>query len=152
MMNNNFRPLTAASPVATSSTAILATAAEKTKPGLLESIALGGASCVFTVNFTHPIELVKTRMQVSGDGLGHVVSTTARAEGVAGFWKGIAFAWGREGSYASIKLGAYAPVRDAMDPLKEYIPAFLVKFLAGAVTGGVGSVVGNPFDVMKTLA
>ena len=38
-------------------------------PTLLESIALGGASCVFTVNFTHPIELVKTRMQVSGDGL-----------------------------------------------------------------------------------
>ena len=154
MMNNNFRPPTAASPVAaTSSTAILATAAAaKTKPGLLESIALGGASCVFTVNFTHPIELVKTRMQVSGDGLGHVVSTTAKAEGVAGFWKGIAFAWGREGSYASIKLGAYAPVRDAMDPLKGYIPAFLVKFLAGAVTGGVGSVVGNPFDVMKTLA
>ena len=154
MMNNNFRPLTAASPVAaTSPTAILATAAEKkTKPGLLESIALGGASCVFTVNFTHPIELVKTRMQVSGDGLGHIVATTAKAEGIGGFWKGIAFAWGREGSYASIKLGAYAPVRDAMDPLKEYIPAFLVKFLAGAVTGGVGSVVGNPFDVMKTLA
>lgn len=27
-----------------------------------------------------------------------------------------------------------------------------MKFLAGAITGGVGSVVGNPFDVMKTLA
>lgn len=38
-------------------------------PSLLESIALGGASCVFTVNFVHPIELVKTRMQVSGNGL-----------------------------------------------------------------------------------
>jgi len=78
-------------------------------------------------------------MQVSGDGLGSVISSTAKKEGVAGFWKGIAFAWGREGSYASIKLGAYAPVRDAMDPLKAYMPAFLVKFLAGAVTGGVGS-------------
>ncbi len=27
-----------------------------------------------------------------------------------------------------------------------------MKFLAGAITGGVGSVVGNPFDVLKTLA
>lgn len=26
------------------------------------------------------------------------------------------------------------------------------KFLAGAITGGVGSVIGNPFDVLKTLA
>ena len=48
MMNNNFRPLMATSSVA--SPAILATAGEKKKPGLLESIVLGGASCVFTVN------------------------------------------------------------------------------------------------------
>jgi hypothetical protein len=30
-------------------------------------------------------------------------------------------------------------------------PIYL-KFLAGALTGGVGSVVGNPFDVLKTLS
>ena len=29
---------------------------------------------------------------------------------------------------------------------------FYLKFLAGALTGGVGSVIGNPFDVCKTLA
>jgi hypothetical protein len=28
---------------------------ELRKPTLFESIALGGVSCVFTVNFTHPI-------------------------------------------------------------------------------------------------
>jgi len=28
----------------------------------------------------------------------------------------------------------------------------VLKFLAGALTGGVGSVIGNPFDVCKTLA
>lgn len=87
---------------------------ELKSPSLIQSIALGGASCVFTVNFTHPIELVKTRMQVTGNGLGSVVSTTLRNEGVGSFWKGIVWAWGREGSYASIKLGAYAPVRDAL--------------------------------------
>ena len=83
-------------------------------PTLVESIGLGGASCIFTVNFTHPIELVKTRMQVSGHALGSTVTTTLAKEGVGAFWKGIAWAWGREGSYASIKLGAYAPVRDAI--------------------------------------
>jgi hypothetical protein len=84
------------------------------KPTLIESIALGGASCVFTVNFTHPIELVKTRMQVSGNGLGATVGSTFAKEGAGAFWKGIVWAWGREASYASIKLGAYAPVRDAI--------------------------------------
>mmetsp|Transcript_12034 Transcript_12034/g.17422 ORF Transcript_12034/g.17422 Transcript_12034/m.17422 type:complete len:284 (-) Transcript_12034:279-1130(-) len=120
-------------------------------PNLIESIALGGASCVFTVNFTHPIELVKTRMQVSGNGLGVTCSSLLKNEGVAAFWKGIAFAWGREASYASIKLGAYAPVRDALGAGEKDSP-FYLKFLAGAITGGVGSVIGNPFDVMKTIA
>lgn len=41
---------------------------------LQKTQALGGISCVFTVNFTHPIELVKTRMQVTGDSLGTTVS------------------------------------------------------------------------------
>lgn len=124
---------------------------EKPKPSLIQSIALGGASCVFTVNFTHPIELVKTRMQVTGDGLAKVAGSTYAKEGAAAFWKGIVWAWGREGSYASIKLGAYAPVRDAMGASGKDAP-FYLKFAAGALTGGTGSIIGNPFDVLKTLA
>lgn len=120
-------------------------------PSLVESIALGGASCVFTVNFTHPIELVKTRMQVSGNGLGATIGQTYAKEGAGAFWKGIVWAWGREGSYASIKLGAYAPVRDALGAGGKDSP-FYMKFLAGAITGGVGSLFGNPFDVLKTMA
>ena len=33
----------------------------------------------------------------------------------------------------------------------ELAPWYL-KFTAGAITGGIGSVIGNPFDVLKTLA
>jgi hypothetical protein len=120
-------------------------------PNLWESIALGGASCVFAVNFTHPIETVKTRMQINGHGVMQVIGTTFRNEGVAAFWKGIVWGWAREASYASIKLGAYAPVRDAIGAGKKDSP-FILKFTAGAITGGVGSIVGNPFDVMKTMA
>lgn len=122
------------------------------KASLLQSMGLGGTAAMFAVNFTHPIETVKTRMQVSGAGIGPTCSALLADEGVLAFWKGLPFAYGRELSYTSIKLGAYAPVRDAMEPLSEYLPPFAVKFLAGAATGGVGSVVGNPFDVMKTLA
>lgn len=85
-------------------------------------------------------------MQVTGDSLGMTVSSLVKNEGPLAFWKGIPFAWGREGSYASIKLGAYAPVRDAIGAGDKNAP-FYLKFLAGAITGGVGSIVGNPFDV-----
>mmetsp|Transcript_15009 Transcript_15009/g.28140 ORF Transcript_15009/g.28140 Transcript_15009/m.28140 type:complete len:284 (-) Transcript_15009:444-1295(-) len=123
---------------------------EPKKATLLQSMALGGTAAVFAVNFTHPIETVKTRMQVSGLGIGATVSSLYTNEGVAAFWKGILFAYGREISYTSIKLGAYAPVRDWLGAGKD--APFYMKFLAGAITGGVGSFVGNPFDVMKTLA
>ena len=99
---------------------LLATSEAKT-PTLMQSVALGGMSCVFTVNFTHPIELVKTRMQVSGDSMGTVIAQTYSKEGLGAFWKGIVWAWGREGSYASIKLGAYAPVRDAIGAGKDSV-------------------------------
>jgi len=124
---------------------------EPKKPLLIQSMALGGSAAAFAVNFTHPIETVKTRMQVSGLGLGKTVSDLMAKEGITAFWKGIPFGYGRELSYTSIKLGAYAPVRDAMGAGEPDSPLYL-KFLAGAVTGGAGSVVGNPFDVMKTLA
>lgn len=79
-------------------------------------------------------------MQVSGAGIGITASTLYRTEGLAAFWKGLYFAFGRELSYTSIKLGAYAPVRDALGAGKD--APFYIKFLAGAITGGVGSAVG----------
>lgn len=89
-------------------------------------------------------------MQVSGAGIGHTVSETFAEGGVRSFYKGLFFAYARELSYTSIKLGAYAPVRDALGAGKD--SPFYMKFLAGAITGGVGSFVGNPFDVLKTLS
>jgi hypothetical protein len=122
------------------------------KPNLFQSIGLGGAACVFTVNFTHPIELVKTRMQITGNGLMPTISNLLKTEGVTSLWKGIPAAWGREASYASIKLGGYAPIRDLIgDQTGADMGQFHMKFMAGAITGGIGSFVGNPFDVMKTV-
>jgi len=87
---------------------------------------------MFAVNFTHPIELVKTRVQVSNEGIMATCSSTLRNEGVSAFWKGIPWAYCREGSYTAIRLGAYAPVRDAIgagDPSAS----IGLKFLAGEI-------------------
>ena len=90
-------------------------------------------------------------MQVSGGGIGPTVSGIFKSEGFTSFWKGLPFAYGREISYTSVKLGAYAPVRDMMGA-NEPGASVVLKFLAGAITGGTGSIIGNPFDVLKTLA
>ena len=76
------------------------------KPSLIQSTILGGTAAMFAVNFTHPIELVKTRVQVSSEGILSTCSSTMRNEGLLAFWKGIPWAYCREGSYTAIRLGA----------------------------------------------
>ena len=54
----------------------------------------------------------------------------------------------REASYTSLRLGLYDPIKKAMGVTPE--SHFVLKFTAGSLAGGLGSVVGNPFDVLKT--
>lgn len=103
--------------------------------------------------------MVKTRLQVSGDGtsnsrnykalgIGGSVSVIAREEGVTAFWKGIGAAWLREASYTSLRLGLYGPIKHAMGLKPD--SNFVLKFAAGSLAGAIGSIAGNPFDVLKT--
>jgi hypothetical protein len=115
-----------------------------------------GTAAVSAVTFIHPIDVVKTRLQVSGDGgrnykalgIGGTVSVIAKEEGPAAFWKGIGAAWMREASYTSIRLGLYEPIKHALGVKKD--SWFILKFSAGSLAGAIGSIVGNPFDVLKT--
>lgn len=122
-------------------------AASKGQPGTLASMGLAGATALIAVNFTHPIEIVKTRMQVEGK---FSPSVFLKEEGVAALWKGIQAGWLREASYTSVKLGGYGPIRKFIGADSPDAP-FLLKFAAGSMSGGLGSVCGNPFDVMKTM-
>jgi hypothetical protein len=42
----------------------------------------------------HPLELVKVRIQASGLGIVETCKGVMRNEGIAAFWKGLAFAYG----------------------------------------------------------
>jgi len=55
----------------------------------------------------------------------------------------------REASYTSLRLGLYEPCKGIVGADKPGA-GFLSKFLAGALAGGIGSLAGNPFDVLKT--
>jgi hypothetical protein len=100
--------------------------------------------------------VVKTRLQVSGEGtrnykalgISGSLSVIAKEEGVGAFWKGIGAAWMREASYTSLRLGLYAPIKSALGVKKD--SSFFMKFFAGGLAGALGSIVGNPFDVVKT--
>ena len=125
---------------------------------LLKNVACAGGSAVITVSFIHPIDVVKTRLQIAGEagrqtkqynGVTGVVKTVLADEGAAAFYKGIQAAWLREASYTSLRLGLYEPCKGLVGADKKDSSMFR-KFVAGALAGAVGSLAGNPFDVLKT--
>lgn len=125
---------------------------------MLKNIGCAGGAAVITVSFIHPIDVVKTRLQIAGEagratkqynGVSGVIKAVLADEGAAAFYKGIGAAWMREASYTSLRLGLYEPMKGLVGADKKDA-GFLSKFLAGALAGGIGSIAGNPFDVLKT--
>mmetsp|Transcript_19339 Transcript_19339/g.25544 ORF Transcript_19339/g.25544 Transcript_19339/m.25544 type:complete len:302 (-) Transcript_19339:160-1065(-) len=131
---------------------ILATAGAA--PGLLQQVGMAGGAAVITVTFIHPIDVVKTRIQISSEysalGMSGTVKKVVSGEGVAALWKGVNAAWLRESSYTSLRLGLYEPCKIAFGCTTPENTTFVKKFLAGSAAGGLGSLAGNPFDVLKT--
>jgi hypothetical protein len=77
------------------------------------------------------------------------VRSIIASEGAGSFYKGIGAAWLREASYTSLRLGLYEPLKGVLG-CEGPDASFLMKFLSGALAGGIGSLAGNPFDVIKT--
>lgn len=137
-----------------------------TQMDLINNILAAGISAVITVSFIHPIDVIKTRLQISNStnnsshnnktniinyknlGINKTIQTIFKNEGFGAFWKGIQAAWIREATYTSLRLGLYSPLKEHIDPTNKY--GFSGKFVIGCICGGIGSFVGNPFDVVKT--
>lgn len=132
---------------------VLATASA-VQPTLLEQVGMAGAAAVITVTFIHPIDVVKTRIQISSEygalGMAGTTKKIMGAEGISALWKGVNAAWLRESSYTSLRLGLYEPCKVAFGCTSPETTTFVKKFLAGSAAGALGSLAGNPFDVLKT--
>lgn len=70
-----------------------------------------------------------------------------QAGGIGEFYRGIKPAWIRDGAEKSMRLGLYDPIKVLVGATASSSP--LLKFLAGALAGAVGSLFGNPFNVIK---
>jgi hypothetical protein len=106
------------------------------------------------VTFIHPIDVIKTRIQISTEysalGMGGTAKKIIGAEGATALWKGVNAAWLRESSYTSLRLGLYEPCKIAFGCTTPENTTFIKKFGAGSAAGALGSLAGNPFDVIKT--
>lgn len=119
---------------------------------------LAGISSVVAQTFTHPIETVKARMQISSEpgrvskgnysGIFSTLKSISKNEGIKGLYKGIHAAYARELVYSSLRLGLYEPFKKLFGADGKNI-SLLTKFISASSSGLVAACIANPVDFLK---
>ena len=125
---------------------------------LLKGLGYGAFASMLGDVVTMPIDVTKTRLQLSGEGGAQKLYKnaldcavqTARKEGVTALWKGLEPALWRQASYGSLRYGLYGPIKDRLAPgvAKQDLPLGY-KILAGGLSGTLAQGVANPCDLVK---
>ena len=113
--------------------------------------------CIHLV--THPIDTIKVRLQLQGElsagspqkyrGFIRGLYTILSQEGIKGLYRGVTASLAREGSYSTIRIGLYEPIKNMLKSEGEKTEPFLKKLLAGGLSGMTGAAIANPTDLIK---
>jgi len=134
----------------------MAKASDAPKPPLPLKFLFGTVSVCTATLCTHPFDVVKVRMQLSGEGgvaaqaayrnsISAAISI-ASTEGIKGIYAGLSASLLRQCSYGTARLGIYGALLDHFSEPDKPL-SFLSKAAIGAVAGGLGSIIGTPFDL-----
>eukprot|EP00112_Aurelia_sp_Birch-Aquarium-sp1_P013594 Seg2889.2 transcript_id=Seg2889.2/GoldUCD/mRNA.D3Y31 product="Mitochondrial 2-oxoglutarate/malate carrier protein" protein_id=Seg2889.2/GoldUCD/D3Y31 len=117
--------------------------------------AMGGAAGMMATCFVQPLDLVKTRMQMSGIAgeakthktSFHAVYNIIRAEGIFGIYTGLSAALLRQASYTTTRLGVYTSLMEHFKSPDGAPPGFMKKIGLGMTAGAIGSFIGTPAEL-----
>jgi solute carrier family 25 protein 34/35 len=123
------------------------------------SIATSAAAACAACVFTNPMEVVKTRLQLDGEGraarqyrgIAHALSSMWRLEGVRGVQAGLLPALCYQMAMNGTRLGLYEPAQRALVGATGADPASTpLKAAAAAMSGAVGATLGSPLYLIKS--
>lgn len=105
--------------------------------------------------FVQPLDLVKNRMQLSGEGGGqkmyknsaHAVRSILKNEGIVGIYTGLSAGLLRQATYTTTRLGVYTMLMDSVTKSDGTPPNFFTKALLGMTAGATGAFVGTPAEI-----
>lgn len=114
----------------------------------------GGTAGMAATLFVQPLDLVKNRMQLSGEGGGvrehktsfHAIRSILKNEGVSGIYTGLSAGLLRQATYTTTRLGVYTILFERFSKDGKP-PSFLVKASMGMAAGAIGSFVGTPAEI-----
>jgi solute carrier family 25 oxoglutarate transporter 11 len=127
----------------------------------LKPYACGGSSAMFASCCIHPIDLIKVRLQLIGQGTAtgarpgilSVAQGITAKDGFFGLYKGLSASLTRQATYGTARIGLYSAfsdyIRDQPDMggAKGANLPIQWKFLTSFSSGAIASAIGNPFDV-----
>lgn len=130
--------------------------AEPKKPGMPNSIRFlfGGLAGMSATIFVQPLDLIKNRMQLSGEGGKakehktslHAIRSVIQKEGLSGLYVGLSAGLLRQASYTTVRMGVYTTLFEKFSNA-EKPPGFFTKAGLGMVAGAVGAFVGTPAEI-----
>lgn len=114
----------------------------------------GGSAGMAATLFVQPLDLVKNRMQLSGEGGKsrehktslHAIRSIIRNEGLSGLYTGLSAGLLRQATYTTTRLGVYTVLFETFSQDGKP-PSFLMKAAIGMSAGAVGSFIGTPAEI-----
>ncbi|KAK3232564.1 hypothetical protein CYMTET_57068 [Cymbomonas tetramitiformis] len=131
---------------------------ERRKPDLLTEFVVSSCSVMPATAVTHPIDVVKVRMQLQNlspathchhPGVLQTARRMVGTEGVASLYKGLNVGLLRAGVYGGLRIGMYAPLKNAIVDPNAQKTTVLQKLLAGGVSGVLAAGITSPLDLIK---
>ncbi|PWW76677.1 mitochondrial carrier [Tuber magnatum] len=113
----------------------------------------GSASCMAAF-FTHPLDLVKVRLQTMSKVPGAQISMVGtflkivRNEGPIAVYSGLSASILRQATYSTARFGVYAKMKQHFSANDEKLP-FLKLSAMAAASGWIGGAAGNPADIIN---
>jgi dicarboxylate transporter 10 len=114
---------------------------------------LGGVAASMAACCTHPLDVVKVRMQTLDVMAGlkrpstlAVIRTSIAQSGFKSLYAGLSASLMRQMSYSMVRLGAYEEMKLRLS--KEGPPSNMNLLLAAILAGGLGGIAGNPADII----
>lgn len=121
------------------------------------SLLYGGLAGAMAESITIPVDVVKVRMQLQGEGGSarqyrnsfDAFRTILAKEGPLALTKGLKAAAIRQLTYGSLRFGLYAQFKESLGVSKRHDSALGRKLLAGVTSGGMAAYICNPADLIK---
>ncbi|KAF2766110.1 mitochondrial carrier [Teratosphaeria nubilosa] len=113
----------------------------------------GGSASCFAACATHPLDLLKVRLQTQPHGsqkkgLGAMVSHVWQADGAKGFYRGLSASLLRQITYSTTRFGVYEELKEVFTTgvTSPSLPALIAM---ASTSGFLGGIAGNPADILN---